>query len=120
MKRYIGVSSGSPLTPAVECGSSLFISGQVPTNAQGRVEGGIREQTKTVLSKIDGLLKDAGLTRSDVVKTTVFLKSATDFAEMNSIYQEFFDRQFPARSTVQAELMIDALVEIEAIAMKSS
>lgn len=117
MKHDTGAGSGAPLTPAVQRDPWLFVSGQVPINRNGAVEGGIREQTRTVLDKIDGLLVQAGFSRRDVVKTTVFLRDRRDFAEMNAVYREFFEQNPPARSTVEAGLMIEAKVEIEAITL---
>jgi reactive intermediate/imine deaminase len=120
MKRTYGDVTATPLSPAVGIGNFLFISGQVPTDTQGLVPDGIVAQTRLVLGKIDRLLKDAGFTRADVVKTTVFLKETGDFPSMNGVYRDFFGQDFPARSTVRAELMIDARVEIDAIAMKAA
>jgi reactive intermediate/imine deaminase len=119
MKRYIGGEQQVPLTQAVQCGSMLFVSGQVPTDPAGKVTGGVGEQTAAVLKKIESLLSEAGFSLADVVKTTVYLKDAAQFAEMNRVYRQFFPRTPPARATVQANLMIDALIEIEAIAMRA-
>jgi 2-iminobutanoate/2-iminopropanoate deaminase len=70
---------------------------------------------------MSAILEQSGLTFGDVVKTTVFLKSMGDFADMNSVYAEFFTAAPPARSAVEvARLPRDVKVEIEAIAVLNS
>ena len=108
-----------PLSPAVRAGDFVFASGQVPTGPDGRiVEGGVAAQTERVLENLAAALGLAGAELSDVVKTTVWLRDAADFAEMNAVYGRFFPTEPPARSTVESRLMIDIAVEIEAVAYK--
>ncbi len=88
-------------------------------NDQGAiVEGGIAAQTKQVFQRIQSALALAGCTLQDVAKATVWLADASDFREFNQVYMDCFGSHRPARSTVQARLMVDALVEIEVIACK--
>jgi 2-iminobutanoate/2-iminopropanoate deaminase len=96
----------------------LFCSGQIPLTKEGKlVEGGIAEQTRQVLQNVSAILQDQALTCENVVKTTVFMTNLAEFGEMNGVYQEFFQRNFPARSTIQvAALPRGAKVEIEIIA----
>ncbi len=111
-----------PYSQAVDTGALVFLSGQIALDpATGRMrDGGIRAQAAQVLANIDAVLAGAGLTRSDVVKTTVFLADMADFAAPNEVYAEFFDGARPARSTVQAAaLPKGALVEIEAVAARA-
>ena len=99
--------------------SLLYTSGQIPIDpATGNiVPGGIKEQTKQVIQNIDAILKEQSVDLSKVIKTTVFLKDMSQFAEMNEVYAEFFGDSKPARSTVEvARLPKDVLVEIEVIA----
>ena len=111
-----------PYTQAVRSGELLFTSGQIPLDpATGQmVSGGITEQTERVITNLRGVLVAAGLSFANVLKTTVFLKSMSDFAAMNEVYARAFAGDgvvAPARSTVQvAALPKDALVEIECIA----
>lgn len=108
-----------PYSQAVKAGSLLFVSGQIPLDpATGEVvEATIQAQTTRSLNNLKAILEQAGGSLQDVVKTTVFLKSMNDFAEMNKIYQQFFQSDCPARSAVQvAKLPKDVMVEIEAIA----
>jgi 2-iminobutanoate/2-iminopropanoate deaminase len=107
-----------PYSHAVRVGDLLFCSGQIPLTAEGKlVEGGIREQTRQVLENVRAILQDQSLDFGNVVKSTVFMTSLEEFADMNATYAEFFASNFPARSTVQvAALPRGARVEIEVIA----
>ena len=116
-RKHFGTSH-VPLSPAVRAGDYVFVSGQVPVVDGKIVEGGIAEQTKQVLENISKVLAMADCSLSDVVKTTVWLKHAEDFAGFNAAYAPYFPKDPPARSTAESRLMIDILVEIEAIAYK--
>jgi 2-iminobutanoate/2-iminopropanoate deaminase len=111
-----------PYSQAIRSGDMLFASGQIGLDpATGQlVPGGIAEQTKRVFENIKAVLAEAGLDVKHVVKTTVYLKSMSDFAIVNEIYASFLAPPSvvpPARSTVAvAGLPKDALVEIEVIA----
>jgi 2-iminobutanoate/2-iminopropanoate deaminase len=108
-----------PYSQAVLHGELVFCSGQIGIDpASGTlVEGGIEAETRRVLDNLLEVLTAAGLKLADVVKTTVFLVSLTDFETVNRIYGEYFSAPYPARSTVQvAALPRHARVEIEAIA----
>ena len=111
-----------PYSQAIDSGTGLvFVSGQLPLNpATGTFpEGGIKEQTRQSLLNAKAILEAAGLGLENVVKTTVFLASMTDFAAMNEVYAQFFTAPFPARSAVAVKtLPKDAMVEIECIAAK--
>ena len=108
-----------PYSQAIYVGNLVYTSGQIPIDpATGTiVEGGIKEQTRQSLTNVKAILESAGLTMGNVVKTTVFLADMNDFAEMNSVYSEFFAEPYPARSAVAVKaLPKGALVEIEVIA----
>lgn len=109
-------SAIGPYSQAVKAGNLLFISGQIPLDpATGEVvEATIQAQTTRSLNNLKAILEEAGGNLRSVVKTTVFLKSMDDFAEMNKVYQQFFQSDCPARSAVQVAK--DVMVEIEAIA----
>lgn len=115
-----------PYTQAVRIGGMLYLSGQVALDpATGQlVPGGIAEQTTRVFENIRAVLDEAGFDLAHVVKTTVFLKSMSDFAAMNEIYAKYLAPDgivAPARSTIAvAALPKDALVEIEVIATETS
>ena len=98
----------------------VFCSGQIPIDpATGNfVSEVVSEQTEQVLKNLSEVLKAAGTSLDNVVKTTVFLADMNDFAEMNEVYSHFFSDNKPARATVQAaRLPRDAKVEIDCIAV---
>ena len=109
-----------PYSQAIDTGSLLFCSGQIPLDpvTMKLMEGGIDLQAQQVFANITSVLKAAGLELCDVVKTTVFMADLNDFAVMNAVYQKNFGEHKPARSTVQvARLPLGALLEIECIAI---
>ena len=110
-----------PYSQAVQIGNLVFTSGQIPIDpATGTlVQGGIKEQTRRSLANVKAVLEAAGLSMDKVVKTTVFMADMNDFADMNSVYAEFFSEPYPARSAVAVKtLPTGALVEIEVVAAK--
>lgn len=112
-------TSRVPLSPAVRAGDLVFVSGQVPTSPDGAiVAGGIEEQTRAVLENMKAALALAGCEMADVVKCTVILTDVADFPAFNQVYASYFPAEPPARTTLQARLVIDIKVEIEAIAYK--
>ena len=110
-----------PYSQAVISGDLVFISGQIPLDAESSkiVDGGIEAQTVQVLENIKNILESVDLTLDDVVKTSVFLSDLNDFQSFNRVYSRYFDKNPPARTTAQAGLMAGVLVEIDAIAKKS-
>ncbi|MCX6545451.1 MAG: RidA family protein [Acidobacteria bacterium] len=108
-----------PYSQAIRAGTLLFASGQIPIDpvSGAVVAGDIAAQTRRVFDNIAGVLKAAGGSFEQVVKTTVFLADMNDFAAMNAVYSEYFNQPAPARSTVQvARLPRDVRVEIEIVA----
>lgn len=123
MKKVISTTKApaaiGPYSQAVQVGNLVYTSGQIPVDPATGVfaEGGIKEQTRQSLLNVKAVLEAAGLTMSDVVKTTVFMADMSDFADMNAVYAEFFSEPYPARSAVAVKtLPKGALVEIEAVA----
>jgi len=111
-----------PYSQAIQVGNLLYTSGQIPIDpATGVfVEGGIKEQTRQSLMNVKAVLEEAGLEMGNVVKTIVFMADMNDFADMNSVYAEFFTEPYPARSAVAVKtLPKGALVEIEVVAALS-
>ncbi len=108
-----------PLSPAVRAGDFIYVSGQVPVGADGAVvPGGIEAQTRQVMANIKAALALAGADLADVIKTTVILSDARDFRAFNQTYATYFPNNPPARTTLEARLMIDIKIEVEAIAYK--
>ena len=110
-----------PYSQGIAAGSMVFVSGQLPIVPEtGELHpDDIGEQTAQSMRNIAAILQEAGCTLKDVVKTTIFLKDLSDFAQVNAAYAAFFPENAPARACVQvAKLPKDARVEIEAIAAK--
>ncbi len=108
-----------PYSQAIKANGFIITSGQLPIDpATGSFPEGIEAQTRQSLANCKAILKEAGATMEDVIKTTVFLSDMDNFSKMNAIYSEFFEHDCPARSAVQvARLPKDALVEIECMAV---
>lgn len=109
-----------PYSQAIDTGSFVFASGQIPLNpADGQVHGDIKAQTQQAINNVTAVLAEAGLTLDNVVKTTVFLADMNDFQAMNEVYGQCFSAPYPARSAVAVrELPKKVLVEIEVIAVR--
>ena len=110
-----------PYSQAIEANGMVFASGQIPIDPStgNIVEGGREQQTHQSLRNVKAVLEAAGTDLAHVVKTTVFLSSITDFANMNEVYAQYFSQPFPARSAVAVkDLPKGALVEIEVVAVR--
>ncbi len=107
-----------PFSPGIRAGDYIFVSGQAGfVDAEGKEVKGIKAQTKQCLENIKQVLTVAGCSLDDVVKVTVFLRNQEDFAKMNEVYQSYFVKDRPARSTVVAALALPSmLIELECIA----
>jgi 2-iminobutanoate/2-iminopropanoate deaminase len=109
-----------PYSQAIQAGSFLFLSGQIPLDPKTGelVKGDISQQTKQVLENIKGVLESQKLGMENVVKTTIFVKEIGNFNQVNEVYSTYFPSSPPARSTVEvSRLPRDAEIEIEAIAL---
>ena len=109
-----------PYSAGIRSGQLVFTAGQLGIAPQTGelVSGGIEAETRQALTNLKHVLEAAGLSLSEVVKTTVFLRDINDFAAMNGMYAEFFTQNPPARSAVQvAALPKGGAVEIEAVAI---
>lgn len=111
-----------PYSVAVEAGDFVFVSGQVAIDpATGeRAPDNVAAQSKQIMENLRAILGDLGLTLADVAKTTIFLADINDFSTVNEVYGGYFDREPPARSTVEvAALPGGFLVEIEVVVARS-
>jgi 2-iminobutanoate/2-iminopropanoate deaminase len=125
MKKIIATTNApgaiGPYSQAIDCGTFIVTSGQLGIDpATGEMPADIAGQTRQSLTNVKALVEAAGLTMDNVVKTTVFLQTMSDFAAMNAVYGEFFtEGQYPARSAVEVgALPKGGLVEIETICIK--
>ena len=109
-----------PYSQAVFTGGLLLTSGQLGLNPEtGILPEGVEAQAAQALQNIGAILAESGYERTDVVKTTIFIRNMGDFAAVNRIYAGFFGEHKPARSCVEVSaLPKGGLVEIEAIAAK--
>lgn len=108
-----------PYSPAVVSGNTVYVSGQIPRSADGKiVADSIEAATRQSLENLRAVLTAAGCTPSHVLKTTVFMIDLGEFDGMNKTYAEFFGEHRPARSTVQvSKLPAGSRVEIDCIAV---
>ncbi len=118
LKSEIAPKAIGPYSQGVKAGNLIFISGQLPINAEtGEMPTDITAQTKQSIANLKAILAEAGASLDNVVKSTVFLADMSLFGEMNAVYSEEFKAPFPARSAFAVkELPKKALVEIEVIA----
>lgn len=124
MKKVIHTNNApaaiGPYSQAIEANGMLFISGQIPVNpANGEVPEGITAQTEQVMSNIAAILKEAGYSFENVVKTTCLLSDIANFGAMNEVYAKSFPSNPPARAAFAVrDLPKGVMVEIEVIAVK--
>ena len=110
-----------PYSQAIDCGDLVFLSGQIPLVPEtGLVaDGGLEAQAHQMFANIKAVLAEAGMSLSNVVKTTVFMTDLSQFAAFNAIYAEYFKAPYPARACVEVSaLPKGVLVECELIAKR--
>ncbi len=110
-----------PYSPAVEAGSLVYFSGQIPIDAQtGKIiEGDIALQIEQCLKNLVNVLKAADLTTDNVIKSTIYLTNMGDYAVVNELYAKYFNAPYPARTAITVtDLPLGSKVEIEVIAQK--
>ena len=106
-----------PYSQAIQYGDFLFVSGQIAIDPKtgNIIEGDIEAQTEQVLKNISAIITEAGMSLQNTVKCTCFLKDMNDFIRFNSVYENYFGENPPARETVEvARLPKDVLVEVSA------
>ncbi len=119
MKKIVNTANApapiGPYNQAVIVGDSVYVSGTIAMDLQSNklIKAHIKEETKIVMDYIEAILKEAGCTFDNVVKTTIFLNDMNNFVHVNEVYSSYFTKDFPARATIQAaRLPKDANVEI--------
>lgn len=125
MKKIYNTSNApAPLGPynqAVMAGNMFFTSGQIAINSKSGelVLNNIKDETQQVMENLKAVLNTAELDFSNVVKTSIFITSMSDFNDINEVYGSYFEKdQAPARETVEvAQLPAGVNVEISMIAI---
>jgi 2-iminobutanoate/2-iminopropanoate deaminase len=124
MKKIIQIPGApapiGPYSQAVLVNNTLYVSGQIPLNPMnGNLEvESVEIATHRVLKNIKSLIEEAGMTLSNIVKCSIFLKNMDDFSIVNNVYASYFSENPPARETVQvAKLPLDVPIEISCIAI---
>lgn len=109
-----------PYNQAILVNNTLYISGQICIDAaSGNLKNkDVQDETHQVMHNLKAILQDAGMTFSNVVKTTIFITDMGKFSEINEVYGKYFEGDFPARETVQVSALPKAVnVEISMIAV---
>ncbi len=122
MKRIVSTKNApaaiGPYSQAVIAGDYMFISGQIPLNPEtGKVENKtIQDQSKQVIKNLSAICEENNCNLSDIVKLTIYLIDLENFSEVNSVMEDFFQKPYPARATIEvSKLPLDVQIEIEAI-----
>ena len=122
MEQRRAITAGAPpigpYSPAVVAGGLVYVSGLLGTGADGQMVGpDVASQTRRILDRMTEILEAAGSSLGQTVSVSVFLKNPGDFEALNATYREYFRESPPVRTTVVADLLNGALVEIAAIAV---
>jgi 2-iminobutanoate/2-iminopropanoate deaminase len=125
MKKVITIPNApapiGPYSQAILKNDTLYVSGQIPLDPKtGELQiETIQQAAKQVMENVKALVETSGLKMTDVVKCSIFLKSMSDFAEVNEVYASYFKVDPPARETVEvSKLPLDVPVEISCIAIR--
>ena len=125
MKKIIETNNApapiGPYSQAVLSGNTLYTSGQIAINPKSGklILDSIELETTQVMDNMKAVLKEAGMNFDHVVKASIFISNMDDFNQINTVYNQYFTSDYPARETVQvARLPKDVNVEISMIAIK--
>lgn len=107
MKKIINTLSApsaiGPYSQAVEFGKIVFFSGQIAINPENGelVQSNIEAETEQVMNNIGALLKEVNCDYSHIVKSSIFLSDMNNFSRVNEVYARYFEKDYPARETVE-------------------
>ena len=125
MKKIINTNNApapiGPYSQAVLSGNTLYTSGQIAINPKSGklILESIELETTQVMDNMKAILKEAGMNFDHVVKASIFISNMDDFTQINTVYNQYFTSDYPARETLQvARLPKDVNVEISMIAVK--
>ena len=110
-----------PYNQAIKVKDTLYISGQIPLipSTMELFSGTIKEETELVMESLKAILKEAGMTFENAVKTTIFIDDMNNFQHVNEVYGNYFkDASAPARETVAVKTLPKSVrIEISMIAV---
>ena len=109
---------GGPYSQAIISGGTIYVSGQGPTDPKtGKIDAvTFEDQAIQVFENIKAILEAAGSSMAKVLRVNVYLADLEDFAKMNEVYRRYFTGDFPARTTIGAQLLLKMLIEVDCIA----
>ncbi|MCX7785919.1 MAG: RidA family protein [candidate division WOR-3 bacterium] len=123
MKRIIYTEKApkpiGPYSQAIQVDNLIYLSGQIGISPEtgNLVEGGIVAETKQIFANLKSILESINCSLDDIVSITIYLTDLSKFAEMNNIYAQYFNKDYPARATVQVSaLPKGACIEMSAVA----
>ena len=109
---------GGPYSQAIISGGTIYVSGQGPQDPKsGKIDAvTFEDQAIQVFENIKAILEAAGSSMAKVLRVNVYLADLEDFAKMNEVYRRYFTGDFPARTTIGAQLLLKMLIEVDCIA----
>jgi reactive intermediate/imine deaminase len=123
-RRYISPRTAAdaalpPFSGAVQIGKTLYLSGDIGLDGNGKVPGTAEAEARLLLDNVQRTLKEAGLTMDDLVFVQVFCSDVTHYDAFNRVYRTYFKKEFPARAFIGAgKLLFDARFEMQGIAVQ--
>lgn len=123
-RRYIAPRTAAdttqpPFSGAVLAANTLYLSGEIGTDANRRVPDTAEAEAKAVLDKVQATLKAAGMSMDDLVTVQVFCSDVRHYDAFNGVYRTYFSKEFPARAFIGAgTLLFGARFEVQGIAVK--
>ena len=122
-RRYIAprtkTDTAAPFSGAVFAGNTLYLAGEIGTDASNKVPDTAEAEAKAVLDKVQARLRAAGLTMDDLVSVQIFCSDVKHYDAFNGVYRTYFTKEYPARAFVGAgTLLFNARFEVQGIAVK--
>jgi reactive intermediate/imine deaminase len=112
-------ASLAPFSGGVFAGNTLYLAGEIGTDANNKVPDTPEAEAKAVLDKVQTRLKSAGLTMDDLVSVQIFCSDVKHYAAFNQVYRTYFNREYPARAFIgSGGLLFGARFEVQGIAVR--
>jgi 2-iminobutanoate/2-iminopropanoate deaminase len=108
-----------PYSQAIISGNTVYVAGQGPMDPKsGKIEvETFEEQAKQTFESIKAIVEAAGSSLAKVVSVRIYLADLNDFSKLNAIYRQYFTEDFPARTTIGAQLLLGMLIEVDCVAV---